>query len=168
MFLDPVASWHLIHRMAQARINVRIHLAGQIRRRMFQQLLCHCGGYTVWGKHRTKGLAQIMKLEITQTKLFTYLGPSILAETAVEYLLLFRIEVTKEKIYHSLSVFVSLWQIEKKTRNCVNPCESVSEKGPPKTASLLFGQQPSYIHRTRGRRKKEARRVGCGQNSSSP
>ena len=58
---------------------------------MFQQPLYDSRGNTLLSKHRTEGLAQIMKFEITQPKLFTYLRPSVLAETMIEYLLLFRI-----------------------------------------------------------------------------
>ncbi|MBA7599310.1 hypothetical protein ES703_06342 [subsurface metagenome] len=54
---------------------------------MFQQPLYDSSGNTVLSKDRTEGLSQIVKFDITQPKLFTYLGPSVLAETTVEYCL---------------------------------------------------------------------------------
>src|SRR4030042_882165 len=59
---------------------------------MFQQPLYDSSGNTLLSKHRTKSLAKIMKFEIAQAKLFTYLVPSILLKTVPEYFFLFRVE----------------------------------------------------------------------------
>ena len=51
---------------------------------MFQQFLCDSSGYAVLSKNGSKGLTQIMKSEVSQAKLITYLFPSVLAETVIE------------------------------------------------------------------------------------
>ena len=52
---------------------------------MLQQPLCDSSGSAVLSKHRAKGLAKIVKFEIIQAKILTYLAPSVLIETADQY-----------------------------------------------------------------------------------
>ena len=83
---------------------------------MFQQSLYNSSGYTILSKDRAKGFTQIMKFEITQSKLFTYLVPSVLLETVIEHLKrvrgLPRIHICRKALYPKKAI---LEWVEKET-----------------------------------------------------
>jgi len=54
--LQPVADRYLLHRIAQDRINIRIHLVCQIWWRVLQQFLRHSCWNSMLGKSWTEGL----------------------------------------------------------------------------------------------------------------
>jgi len=98
--LKPITSRYLIDGVEQHRIHVSVDLVRQVWRRMLRQPLYYSSGNAVLSENGAESLSQIMEFEIRQSKLFTNLCPSVLAERAAKQPILPRV--------HVCSVFLKL------------------------------------------------------------